>query len=67
MTKLRVTGMTCGHCEQAVRRALEQVPGVTRVVEVSRDRETVTVDGASDPKELIAAVQQEGYSAAVLT
>ncbi len=26
---LRVDGMTCGGCEQSVRRAVEQVPGVT--------------------------------------
>ena len=33
MTELKVTGMTCGHCESAVGKALVAVPGVTRVVE----------------------------------
>ena len=28
MIELRVLGMTCGHCEQAVRAELSRVPGV---------------------------------------
>ncbi len=27
MIELEVTGMTCGHCEMAVRKALSRVPG----------------------------------------
>lgn len=63
MITLNVTGMTCGHCEQAVRRALSQVAGVTEVVEVLRERGRVVVDGDADPVALIAAVEEEGYQA----
>jgi copper chaperone len=63
MTKLKVTGMTCGHCEKSVERALSEVAGVTRVVEVSREREQVLVEGDADPRALIAAVTEEGYTA----
>jgi copper chaperone len=66
MTKLKVTGMTCGHCEKDISRALSQVAGVTRGIEVSRAREEAIVDGNPDPKALIAAVQEEGYSAEVV-
>lgn len=66
MTKLKVTGMTCGHCEKGVSQALSQVPGVTRVVEVSREREQAVVEGSADPRDLIAAVQEEGYAAEVV-
>ena len=60
---LTVTGMTCGHCEAAVRRALEAVPGVTRVVAVDRGRNIASVEGDADVAALIAAVKEEGYQA----
>jgi copper chaperone len=66
MIKLKVTGMTCGHCEAAVRKALAQVPGVTEVVAVDREREEAVVAGAADVGALVAAVVAEGYSAEVV-
>jgi Copper chaperone len=66
VTKLKIQGMTCGHCEQAVSKALAQVPGVTRVVEVSRERELAIVEGDAQPQALVAAVIEEGYSAEVV-
>lgn len=66
MTRLKITGMTCGHCEKAVTQTLSQVAGVTRVVEVSRAREEAVVEGKPDPEDLIAAVQEEGYSVEVI-
>lgn len=63
MTNLTVTGMTCGHCEAAVRKALETVPGVLRVVEVDRTKNLAVVEGEVDVAILIAAVKEEGYEA----
>ncbi len=63
MIELKVTGMTCGHCESAVNKALAAVPGVTRVVEVSREANRVVVEGNADVQALIAAVVEEGYTA----
>ena len=63
MIELRVTGMTCGHCESAVNKALGDLPGVVRVVEVSREHERVVVDGSADVQSLIAAIEEEGYTA----
>lgn len=63
MVELKVTGMTCGHCENAVNKALEAVPGVVRVVKVSRDEERAVVDGDADLQALIAAIEEEGYTA----
>ena len=65
MVELKVTGMTCGHCESAVDKALAAVPGVTRVVKVSREEERVVVDGDADLQALIAAIEEEGYEAEV--
>ena len=63
MTRLKVTGMTCGHCEGAVTKALGAVPGVTRVLEVSSEKGEAVVEGTADPQALVAAVVEEGYQA----
>ena len=63
MIELKVEGMTCGHCEQAVRRALTQVPGVTAVLEVDRTQQRATVEGDADLAALIAAIKDEGFQA----
>lgn len=65
MTTLTVTGMTCGHCETAVRKALEAVPGVSSVTEVDRTKNLAKVEGSADEAALIAAVKEEGYQASV--
>lgn len=63
MVRLRVTGMTCEHCERAVSEALERVSGVERVVSVSHESDEATVEGTPDMDLLIAAVEEEGYEA----
>lgn len=63
MRKLKVTGMSCGHCESAVSKALASVPGVERVVEVDRKKELAVVEGDADIQTMIAAVQNLGYTA----
>ncbi|HLR46857.1 MAG TPA: cation transporter, partial [Deinococcales bacterium] len=55
-TQLKVTGMTCGHCEQAVKQALEEVAGVT-AVSVDRSSSSASVEGSANPAALIAAVR----------
>ena len=63
MIKLKVTGMTCQHCERAVSEALSGVSGVEKVVAVSHERGEAVVEGSPDVSSLIAAVQAEGYAA----
>lgn len=60
---MKVTGMTCGHCEHAVKKALSSVPGVERVVDVSRERNEAIVEGAPEIAALIGAIKEEGYEA----
>ena len=56
-----VTGMTCGHCEKAVTRAIKQLDPQA---EVSIDRAANQVVVQSDqPREaLVAAMVEEGYA-----
>ncbi len=63
MIKLKVEGMTCGHCVKAVEQALAGVAGVSAVREVSLERGEAVVDGAADLAELLAVVREEGYDA----
>lgn len=65
MIKFKVTGMTCEHCERAVSNALSGVPGVEKVVSVSREKSEAVVEGAADTGALIAAIREEGYEAEV--
>lgn len=63
--KLKVTGMTCGHCQKTVEQALKGVTGVYSAVvdlqdgeaEVDFDDDTVTAGT------LVAAVEKAGYRA----
>ena len=64
-TTLKVAGMTCGHCVNAVTQALEQVAGVERAeVDLKAGRAVVEYDEQStDPRALAAAIMDEGYTA----
>jgi copper chaperone CopZ len=58
-----VTGMTCGHCVQAVTEELTRLPGV-RDVEVDLESGVVAVrsDGHLPLDEVRAAVDEAGYA-----
>ena len=62
MTELKITGMTCGHCQQAVKGALESVEGV-QTADVDLATGTAQVEGNADVNTLVAAVEEEGYQA----
>lgn len=64
-TRLKVSGMTCGHCAETVQKALRASPGV-RNATVHLDSGAAEVEyeeGRVAPEQLIAAVEHEGYSA----
>ena len=65
MIELEIGGMGCDHCVHTVGQALAQVEGVQRVVEVRLDEGIAIVEGQPDPAALIAAVEEEGYTAEV--
>ncbi|MFD1687504.1 heavy-metal-associated domain-containing protein [Halobellus litoreus] len=61
-TTITVEGMSCGHCEQTVEEALEEVSGVTAVT-VDRESEQASVDGEAEVTALVEAVEDAGYNA----
>ena len=63
-TVLRVPGMTCGHCKQAVTTELSKISGVTAVdVDLDTKSVTVTSEGALDWKTIADAVDEAGFEA----
>ena len=62
---LYIEGMSCGHCLNAVTRALSVVPGV-RIEAIRIGRADVSYDeNTTDPSRLEAAVADAGYRATV--
>ena len=63
---LSVTGMSCGHCVEQVKKALEAVDGVDGA-EVSLESNEATVHGSTDILDdaLTDAVKSAGYDANV--
>lgn len=66
-TEFQVTGMTCGHCEAAVRDEVSGIAGVDGV-EVSATSGRLVVSSAQslDEAAVIAAVDEAGYAATAL-
>ena len=58
-----VTGMTCGHCEAAVTRALRQVDPQAEVT-IDRARNLVQVQSCHAREALAKAIAEEGYAVA---
>ncbi|MBB3114830.1 heavy-metal-associated domain-containing protein [Corynebacterium bovis] len=59
-----VTGMSCGHCENAVREEVGALDGVSDVT-VSAETGTLTLDApdAVTDDDVLAAVYEAGYTA----
>lgn len=59
-----VTGMTCGHCEAAVKRAIFQLDPAAQV-DIDRSNNSVTVDQSQQSRDALAtAIREEGYEVA---
>jgi copper chaperone len=63
--EFEVTGMSCGHCESAVRGEVSKIEGVEQIdVSAASGRLLVTIDRPVSDDDILAAVSEAGYSAA---
>lgn len=63
-TEYQVTGMSCGHCEIAIRSEVSEIGGVTGIeVSAQTGRLAVTAEQPVDDAAVIAAVDEAGYTA----
>ena len=61
-SKLYVEGMTCSHCEIAVKKAVSAISGVTEVaVDLAEKTVTVTHDESVTVACIQAVVEEQGY------
>ena len=58
--RFKVQGMSCGHCEIAVKKAIARIDPQA-VVDIDRDAETVNVDSNQSHDEIANAIRDEGY------
>ena len=61
VTVYRVEDMHCSHCEAAVVRAVEEVPGVEKA-KASASANTITIKGPAAEDAVRAAVEGIGYT-----
>lgn len=57
----QVQGMTCGHCEMAVKKAITQLDPAAKV-SIDRPLEKVDVESDQPKDELIRVITDEGYA-----
>ncbi|RJO77082.1 copper-translocating P-type ATPase [Nocardia panacis] len=63
--ELVIGGMTCASCANRIEKKLNRLDGVTASVNYATEKARVDYTGAISPEDLIAAVEQVGYTAAL--
>jgi copper chaperone len=58
-----VTGMTCGHCEKAVTKAVQKQDPEAQVL-IHRDQNLVQINSTKERETLRQAIVEEGYTVA---
>ena len=64
-TDLVIGGMTCGACANRIERKLNKLDGVQAVVNYATEKATVEHPTTIGPDELIATIEQAGFTAAL--
>lgn len=60
MNKIRIKGMSCGHCVASTTKALEGIAGISNV-QVNLDRGEATYDGEVDRQVIEKAISKIGF------
>jgi Cu+-exporting ATPase len=61
--ELAIGGMTCASCANRIERKLNKLDGVTAAVNYATEKAKVTYAQGVDARDLVAAVEQAGYTA----
>jgi len=59
---MKIEGMTCGHCQARVEKALNAIPGVKASVDLKAASASVVADDFVKDETLKKAVEDAGYS-----
>ena len=58
---LNVDGMTCGHCEQAVKNAVLEIDAEA-AVQIDRIKGQVKIQTEAQTDSIVKAIEEEGYA-----
>jgi copper chaperone len=58
---LKVDGMTCGHCEQAVKNAVLEIDAAASI-QIDRSKGSVKVETEGNKDDIVKAIEEEGYA-----
>jgi copper chaperone len=61
--QLEVKGMTCGHCEMAVKKAVQRLDPQAQI-DIERSLNRVRIDSEQPRTELARVISEEGYAVA---
>lgn len=64
---MEINGMSCGHCQARVEKALNAIDGVDAKVELKKNRAVVNLSKDVDDKTLTDAVTEAGYEVVSVT
>lgn len=64
---MEISGMSCGHCQARVEKALNAIDGVEAKVELKKNRAVVTLSKDLDDQILKDAVSEAGYEVVSIT
>jgi copper chaperone len=59
-TTFKISGMSCGHCVMAVKKALAGVPGISEA-KVEIGSAVISAEGALNVEAVKAAIEDAGY------
>ena len=59
--EITINGMSCGHCQARVEKALNAIPGVEAKVDLKKKTATVSLSGEVADEVLMNAVREAGY------
>lgn len=62
-----INGMSCGHCQARVEKALNEIEGVEAKVELKKNRAIVTLANVIEDQILSQAVTEAGYEVVSIT
>lgn len=65
MYTYKVSDMTCGHCEKAIRNEIEDLDAAA-VVDVNLDTKEVRVSSEKSAADIQAAIKEAGFTALLL-
>src|SRR5262245_27363313 len=61
--ELTIGGMTCASCAARIEKKLNRMPGVSATVNYATETAAVSYAGTVSPQDLVATVEQTGYTA----